>query len=142
MTNPDFLERGRGQIIMGVDDAAENLSFLKTILTLAGYNFYGVSGGEECLQCISRVSPRLILLDVEMQHMDGFQTCRRLRTVPELHDVPIIFLTVRKTEYDVQQGLQAGGDDFMIKPFDVNQLLQRVRRWTAPGLGRGRAAER
>lgn len=126
-------EANKGRIIMGVDDAPEDLLYLRTVLSAAGYSFVGVASGYECLQMVTRVQPRLILLDVEMKEVDGFETCRRLRQIRELRGVPIAFLTASNTGFDVKTGIGAGGDDFLTKPFDHARLLERAKHWIARG---------
>lgn len=125
------------KVVLGVDDAPENLFMLQATLKHAGYSFIGAKSGQECLTLVSRVIPRLILLDIEMPDLDGFETCRKLRANPELRHVPIAFLTARKTPADVTAGMQAGGNDFIVKPFDQIKLLERVKHWTTRSVGRG-----
>jgi CheY-like chemotaxis protein len=120
----------RHRIIIGVDDSPEILGLLKLVLIDAGYHFFGCASGTECLQLVTRVAPRLILMDIEMPHMDGFKTCRGLRNMMPLDSVPIAFITVRKTREDVRQGLLAGGNDFISKPFQRDRLLERAQHWT------------
>jgi CheY-like chemotaxis protein len=134
------LDPARSKIVIGVDDLPENLTMLKSLLSAAGYQFLGVTSGPECLNIVHRAQPRLILLDVQMPEMDGFETCRRLRTIPEIRPVPIAFLTARKSREDVQAGLAAGGNDFIIKPFDTVKLLERVRHWVARRVDQPKAA--
>ena len=76
-----------------------------------------------------RVDPKVILLDIQMPEMDGFETCRRLRGMFLLKTVPVAFLTARKSSEDVREGLAAGGNDFIVKPFDPEKLLARVDHW-------------
>lgn len=128
----------QSKIVLGVDDAPENLFMLQAAIKHAGYTFLGAKSGMECLSLVSRVIPRLILLDIEMPDMDGYETCRKLRQYPELRHVPIAFLTARKTPADVTAGMQAGGNDFIVKPFDHQKLIERVRHWTTRSVGRGR----
>lgn len=120
----------RNKIVIGVDDNEANLAFLKSAVTSAGYTFFGATSGAECLSLVLRVPPRLILLDIQMPWMDGFETCRRLRALAETATVPIAFLTACKTREDVRTGLAAGGNDFIVKPFLPAHLLERVRHWT------------
>jgi len=122
------------RVIIGVDDGSENLFLLQSVLKHAGYAFLGVKSGRECLALMGRVIPRLILLDIEMPEMDGFETCAKLRETRELDRVPIAFLTARKTPEDVKQGLATGGNDFIVKPFDPAKLLERVAYWTSRSL--------
>lgn len=121
----------RHRVVIGVDDAPEIISLLKLVLSEAGYCFLGCASGEECLKLVAVAAPRLILLDIEMPYMDGIETCRRLRAVQTLAPVPIAFLTARKTGQDVRDGVQAGGNDFISKPFKRETLLGRVQHWTS-----------
>ena len=120
----------KSKIIFGVDDARENLVLLSALIKNAGYSFFAMESGKEALIMATRIVPRLILLDIQMPDLDGFETCRRLRTMPLLNPVPIAFLTAAKTPADVQNGIAAGGNDFIIKPFDREQLLHRIDYWT------------
>lgn len=126
--------RTSSKVVIGVDDAPENLFMLQSTLKAADYTFFGMRSGQECLALLSRVTPRLILLDIEMPDMDGFETCRRLRTNPALRQVPVAFLTARNSPEDVRVGVAAGGNDFIVKPFDPVKLLERVRYWTGRSL--------
>jgi DNA-binding response OmpR family regulator len=127
----------RSKIIVAIDDAPENLSLLESAVTAAGYSFIGEANGEAGLQLLVRVAPRLILLDIQMPGMDGFEVCRRMRAYRHLDKVPVIFLTARKTVEDVRACMAAGGNDFMVKPFDVEKLQARIRRWVATRLPTG-----
>lgn len=124
----------KGRMVMGVDDAPESLFLLGNLVEAAGHTFIGARSGPECLSLTLSFVPRLILLDVEMPSMSGFETCRRLRENRELRRVPIAFLTARKTVDDVTEGLAAGGNDFILKPFDGPQLRERIQRWLMRGL--------
>jgi two-component system, OmpR family, response regulator len=119
------------KIVVGVDDAPENLFLLQATVKAAGYPFMGVKSGTECISLLARVQPRLILLDIEMPGIDGFETCRRIRAMREYQHVPIAFLTARKTDEDLKKGLDIGGNDFIIKPFDPLKLLERIKYWCA-----------
>lgn len=121
------------QIVIAVDDARENLLPLKAVLVDAGFVFHGAESGEACIAMIGRIKPHLILLDIQMPVVDGFETCRRLRTMPLMQSVPIVFLTAKKTVDDVREGMAAGGNDFIIKPFERGKLLERVKYWTTRG---------
>ncbi|MDR3508535.1 MAG: response regulator [Caulobacteraceae bacterium] len=129
------LEARRGKIVLGVDDQPENLIILESLVEAQGFTFFGVASGVEALSLAQRVSPRLILLDVQMPDMDGFETCRRLRRTSELRMVPVAFLTARKAVEDVRAGIAAGGNDFIVKPFDPVKLIGRVIHWTGRRVG-------
>jgi CheY-like chemotaxis protein len=126
------LDQGnRSKIVVGVDDVPANLTILEVAVRSADYTFIGATSGAECLEVLSRVRPRLLLLDVRMPEMDGFELCLRIRQRPDLVRVPIAFVTACKTEADVRTGLAVGGNDFIVKPFTVKHLLDRVGYWVA-----------
>jgi len=119
----------QSKIVLGIDDSPDDLGLLNLILMGAGYTFVA-SEPAECFNLVLRCAPRLILLDIQMPGIDGFDVCRRLRSMPEIRHVPIAFLTALKTREDVKQGVAAGGNDFIIKPFERDKLLARVHHWT------------
>jgi two-component system, OmpR family, response regulator len=121
----------KNKIVIGVDDLPQHLKLLQQCIESGGYTFVGASSGVACLQLVSRIKPRLILLDVQMPGVDGYETCRRLRADPSLHDVPIAFLTSRNSPEDVKLGLAAGGNDFILKPVAIARLMERVKYWTS-----------
>lgn len=126
------LDQGnRSKIVVGVDDVPANLTILEVAIRSADYTFIGAKSGLECLDVLSRVRPRLLLVDVRMPEMDGFELCRRIRQRLDLARVPIAFVTACKTEVDVRTGLAVGGNDFIVKPFTVKHLLERVAYWVA-----------
>jgi two-component system OmpR family response regulator len=129
MNSVPEIERNRHKIVVGVDDVAENVAVLKAYIEAAGYMFIGASSGKECLDLTARMAPRLILLDIEMPHMDGYETCSRLRKLHTLSRVPIAFLTANRTAEAVMRGIAAGGNDFIVKPFEKEKLLGRVLKW-------------
>jgi CheY-like chemotaxis protein len=130
----------RSKVILTVDDSADDLALLNTILMGAGYAVVGAASGEDALSLVHRCTPRLILLDIQMPGLDGIETCRRLRENPQLRTVPIAFLSARKTRGDLQEGLAAGGNDFVVKPINREALLQRVHHWTNHRIAVPRAA--
>jgi DNA-binding response OmpR family regulator len=131
MTADPSKGRRQSKIVIAVDDAPETLAILKASITAAGYMFMGVGSGKECLDLIARVQPRLILLDLQMPEMDGLEACRRIRASRNGRQVPIAFLTASKTTDDVRAGVSAGGNDFIIKPFDLEKLIARIAHWTS-----------
>jgi two-component system, OmpR family, response regulator len=126
----------KSKVIIGVDDTPENLTLLGHVVAAAGYTFFSAPGGAECLALLSRIEPKLILLDIQMPGMDGFETCRQIRREARLRHVPVAFLTSRKTTEDVRAGVAAGGNDFILKPFDNAQLIGRVNHWTRQQIGK------
>lgn len=120
----------KSKIVLGVDDAVDNLVLLKTAIEADGYTFIGAQSGGECLALLGKIVPRFILLDVQMPDLDGFETCRRLRRMEGLHDVPVAFVTSLKTAADVKTAIAVGGNDFIAKPYEVPLLTERTRYWT------------
>jgi len=110
--------------ILVVDDAPQVRRVMKTSLTAQGYTVHEARNGEEALAELRRAGPDLILLDVNMPGMDGFATCREIRGSSQ---VPIIMLTVRSAERDKVAALDAGADDYVVKPFGMPELLARIR---------------
>lgn len=110
--------------ILVVDDEAQIRRVMRTTLAAQGYTVIEASGGEEALAKIRGTHADLILLDVNMPGIGGLDACREIRAVS---DVPIIMLTVRNSERDKVLALDAGADDYVVKPFGVQELLARIR---------------
>jgi two-component system KDP operon response regulator KdpE len=110
--------------ILVVDDEPQIRRVLRSTLSFRGYTIIEVSSGEEAVDLVGRVKPDLILLDVNLPGMSGIETCREIRRTT---DAPIIMLTVRSGERDKVVALDAGADDYVTKPFGIEELLARVR---------------
>jgi two-component system cell cycle response regulator len=110
-----------------VDDEERGRDALKILLARENYQLAFAANGEEALQQAIQLTPDLILLDVMMPKMDGFEVCQRLRTHRQLAEVPIIMLTAISDRKARLLGIEVGADDFITKPFDRNELLARVR---------------
>ena len=110
--------------ILIVDDNATNVKILQTRLAADGYEIVSAGDGEEGLAAARRDTPDLILLDVMMPKLDGFSVCQRVR---EFSSLPIIIVTARGQDQDKVRGLDLGADDYLTKPFSVDELLARVR---------------
>ncbi len=115
----------RGRILV-VDDTPANLQALSATLKDKGYQVSVATGGRQALELVTRLRPDLILLDVMMPEMDGFETCRRLKAAAATHDVPVIFLTARTETADIVKGFELGAVDYVAKPFNTHELLARV----------------
>lgn len=113
--------------ILVVDDQPEDLHLLLAQLQHAGLRTLVARNGEGALQQVARAHPDLILLDVIMPGIDGFETCHRLKQDEATQDIPVIFLTGLTESVDKLQGLQAGGADYVTKPFNSQELLARVK---------------
>ncbi len=113
--------------ILVVDDNEVSLRLLTTILHGAGYTVITGSNSEEALEQINTQSPDIILLDVMMPGMNGFSLCRKLKENKQTSDIPLIFLTSLSQKEDIIEGFNAGGNDYIVKPFNRQELLARVR---------------
>ena len=119
--------------ILIVDDEPQIRRVMRTTLTSHGYSVVEAASGEEALEKLRAERPDLIVLDVNMPGISGLETCAEIRTSS---DVPIIMLTIRNSERDKVQALDAGADDYVVKPFGVQELMARIRaalRRSAPG---------
>ena len=127
--------------ILIVDDEVSILKFLRSNLEDRGYTAISATNGEEALHIIERELPDLIILDVMMPKMDGFEVCRQLR---EWSQIPIIMLSARGDEKDKVKCLDLGADDYIVKPFGANELMARVsavlRRTRAAGISTTKAS--
>ena len=110
--------------ILVVDDEAQIRRVMRTTLSSQGYVISEAKTGEEALELMRKERPDLILLDVNMPGMGGLETCRQIRRGS---DAPIIMLTVRNAERDKVAALDAGADDYVVKPFGIEELLARIR---------------
>jgi DNA-binding NtrC family response regulator len=112
--------------ILAVDDVAANLNVLRLPLEKAGYHFLASPNGEVALKVARHSHPDLILLDVVMPDMDGYEVCRRLKADAALAAIPVIFLTARDETAGIVEGFAAGGVDYIVKPFEQEEVLARV----------------
>lgn len=113
--------------ILLVDDNSNNLSVLSHTLKTAGYKVRMAVDGEDALSQVARARPELILLDVQMPKIDGFETCRRLQANPETVGIPVIFMTALSDAGNKVKGLSLGAVDYITKPFEHEEVLARVR---------------
>jgi DNA-binding response OmpR family regulator len=127
--------------ILIVDDVPANLDVLVQALDKVGYNILVASDGESALEVASYSQPDLILLDVMMPGIDGYETCRRLKEKPALAAVPVIFLTARDDLAGIVQGFEMGGLDYVTKPFKREEVLVRIRTHLERALLARRLAE-
>ena len=112
--------------ILVVDDTPANIQAVVAILKEKGYQLSIATNGKQALAALERIRPDLILLDVMMPEMDGFETCRRLKENESWREIPIIFLTAKTETADLVKGFEAGAVDYVGKPFNAHELLARV----------------
>jgi two-component system, OmpR family, response regulator len=122
--------------VLIVDDQEYIRDLVTSSLRLAGFAARAVADGLQALAALERDPPDLVILDVRLPGMDGFEVCRRLRA--DGNDVPVIFLTARSTSEDRLSGFTKGGDDYITKPFSLEELVARVRAVLRRSLPAGR----
>jgi PAS domain S-box-containing protein len=115
-----------GGTVLVVDDTPANLALVIDLLAGEGYEVQAANSGEAALASVEALMPDLILLDIRMPDMDGFEVLRRLRARPESHDIPVVFLSAASEVEERVQGLQMGAVDFITKPFLMEELRARV----------------
>jgi signal transduction histidine kinase len=116
-----------GRRILVVEDDRLNARIISSILRPEGYVTSEVSSGEAALATFAEFHPDLVLLDVVMDGINGFETCRRLKADPTAANVPIIFITAKNQPDDIVAGLEAGGVDYVVKPFQPREMIARIR---------------
>ena len=114
-------------LILIVDDDASNLQFLGKVLSDNGYGVGVARDGIQALNFVDKTIPDLILLDVMMPEMDGYEVCRRLKMGRKNRHIPVIFLTAKTHSRDIVKGFEMGGVDYVAKPFNPTELLARIR---------------
>ncbi|NJL94256.1 MAG: response regulator [Anaerolineae bacterium] len=113
--------------ILLVDDDEEVLGTLSRALNREGYTVRHTTSGQTGIQMIRQDQPSLLVLDIIMPGMDGLEVCKTLRSDETFHRLPILFLSARGHTDEVVEGLDAGGDDYLIKPFELTELHARIR---------------
>jgi len=132
---PENLETAAPQVILIVDDELRMRRFIRMNMELEGYQVIEAENGIQALDRVRQFTPDLVVMDVMMPEMDGFETLELLR---EISTVPVILLTVRSDEEDITRGLDLGADDYITKPFSPPVLTSRVgavlrrAQWPAP----------
>ena len=97
-------------------------------LERAGYEVLEAGDGREAVRLATENQPNLILLDVMMPFMNGYEVCRKLREMPAMKDTPIVLLSAKAQNYEIGEGLQAGANDYLIKPFIPRELAAKVKK--------------
>ncbi len=125
MKNQD--DTAKKPIILIADDNQVISKLLGELFTREGYQVAEVSDGESVLKLLPSIQPDLILLDVDLPEMSGFDVCRKLKHDPASADIPVLFVTSRNDKKDILAGFAAGGQDYVVKPSTRAELLARVR---------------
>jgi len=119
--------------ILVIDDDAANRDILRDRLEPAGYEVVEASNGEEGLRLLESVPTGLVLLDVMMPRLDGWEVCRRIKANPKTHAVRVVMLTALGQQIDQLRGWECGADEYLVKPWDPARLLELVRQWCPKG---------
>ena len=113
--------------ILIAEDERDIRDLVAFTLRFAGYEVFPASNGEEAVELAPKVNPDLILMDVRMPRMTGYEACKVMKTNPDLKDIPVVFLTARGQESEIQQGIEAGAEEYLLKPFAPDLLTTRVK---------------
>ena len=112
--------------ILAVDDEVDTLNLVRIILESAGYTVEMAEIGREAFEKIDFRKPDLVLLDIRLPEMDGYEICRRLKEDPETKYVPVVMFSASGSEHTAERAREAGADGFLVKPFTMDQLLDAV----------------
>ncbi|MEN4012909.1 MAG: response regulator [Chloroflexota bacterium] len=112
--------------ILVVEDERDIRELLAFTLQFAGHQVVTVSNGEEAWHSAPQVMPDMILMDVRMPRMTGFEACQRIKADPQLKHIPVVFLSAKGQEAEIQAGLHAGASEYLLKPFAPDELSRKV----------------
>ncbi|MEZ4528435.1 MAG: response regulator [Desulfobacterales bacterium] len=126
-SSPRIPEKKKKSFVLIVDDNPENLRLLAGLLQIHRYQVAIVKSGTKALRFVTSHKPELILLDIMMPEMDGFEVCLRLKSEPSTRDIPVIFLSALADPSVITKGFDVGGVDYITKPFHREEVLSRVR---------------
>jgi len=113
--------------ILIAEDEPDIRDLVAFTLRFAGHEVFAAANGAEAVEMAPNVSPDLILMDVRMPRMTGYEACRAMKANANLKDIPVVFLTARGQENEIQQGLDAGAEEYLLKPFAPDHLTLRVK---------------
>lgn len=114
--------------ILIVDDEKQLVSLVSLHMDMSGYDVLTAVDGNKALKMIEEEEPDLVILDLMLPEMDGWEVCRRLRAAERTKDIPVIMLTARSGADDKLKGFECGADDYITKPFSPRELVARVKR--------------
>lgn len=121
------MKKKNKMLILVVDDNPQNLQFLGNLLSENGYEVAVAENGIQAMDFVNNKNPDLILLDIIMPEMNGFEVCKKIKSNKSTMHIPIIFLTARNDTDSIVEGFEVGGTDYVTKPFNKIELLARVK---------------
>lgn len=113
--------------ILIAEDEPDIRELVTFMLRFAGYEVVAASNGEDAVRTAAREIPDLVIMDVRMPRMTGYDACRLMKANPDLRHVPVVFLSAKGQESEIQSGLDAGAEEYILKPFSPAELTNRVR---------------
>jgi CheY-like chemotaxis protein len=119
--------------ILIAEDERDIRELVTFTLEYGGHTVMAVANGEEALEAAHRQAPDLILLDVRMPRMTGYEACRRIKADPTLRHIPVVFLSAKGQELEVETGLEAGAVEYILKPFSPDQLNKKITELLSRG---------
>ena len=114
--------------ILIVEDEESLLKLESILLTSKGYDVTGVMDGRSALEEVAKNKPDLIILDIMLPELDGFEVCRRIRENPDTSHIPVVMLTAKKSSQDLARGKQVGADEYITKPFKSAKVMEIIER--------------
>ena len=115
--------------ILVVEDEESLLKLESILLTSKGYDVHGVGDGQAALDAIEKNRPDLVLLDIMLPEIDGFEVCRRIKANPETKHIPVVMLTAKKSRDDMARGEEVGADWYITKPFKSAMVIETIQRF-------------
>ncbi|MBV6452462.1 MAG: two-component system response regulator [Anaerolineae bacterium] len=113
--------------ILIAEDERDIRDLVAFTLRFAGHEVFPASNGEEAVELAPKVNPDLILMDVRMPRMTGYEACKAMKANPQLKDIPVVFLSAKGQESEIQQGMDVGAEEYLLKPFAPDLLTVRVK---------------
>ena len=113
--------------ILIAEDERDIRDLVAFTLRFAGHEVFAASNGEEAVELAPKVNPDLIIMDVSMPRMTGYEACKVIKADPDLKDIPVVFLSAKGQESEIQQGLDVGAEEYLLKPFAPDQLTSHVK---------------
>jgi twitching motility two-component system response regulator PilG len=118
--------------ILIVEDEESLLKLESILLTTKGFHVQGVTTGTAALKAVTENPPDLVLLDIMLPEMDGFEVCRQIKNTPQTRHIPVILLTAKKSSEDMARGKEVGADQYITKPFKSSMVIASIERLLNP----------